>query len=108
MERFCHIQLIGGHNDADQLPLEALIKAANDVLTREGRSLATYGLSSGPLGYRPLREFLAGKLERTAGIACDADEILITSGSTQEPPLGSQRPSATRSYSKRRGSSVFP
>jgi 2-aminoadipate transaminase len=74
---------IGGHNDADQLPLETLIKAANDVLTREGRTLATYGLSSGPLGYRRLREFLAGKLERSAGIRCDADEILITSGSLQ-------------------------
>ena len=74
---------IGGHNDADQVPLETLIKAANDVLTREGRTLATYGLSSGPLGYRRLREFLAGKLECSAGIRCDADEILITSGSLQ-------------------------
>ena len=80
---FAKYNFIGGHNDADQLPLEALIKAANDVLTREGRTLATYGLSSGPLGYRRLREFLAHKLERTAGIRCDADEILITSGSLQ-------------------------
>jgi 2-aminoadipate transaminase len=40
-------------------------------------------LASGPLGYRPLREFLARKLERTAGIRCDADEILTTSGSLQ-------------------------
>jgi 2-aminoadipate transaminase len=52
-------------------------------LTREARNLATYGLASGPLGYRPLREFLVQKLERTAGIRCDADEILITSGSLQ-------------------------
>jgi 2-aminoadipate transaminase len=74
---------VGGHNDADQVPLDALVKAANDVLTREGRTLATYGLSSGPLGYRALREFLARKLERSAGIRCDADEILITSGSLQ-------------------------
>jgi 2-aminoadipate transaminase len=80
---FAKYNFIGGHNDAAQVPLDALIKAANDVLTREGRALATYGLSSGPLGYRPLREFLARKLERTAGIRCDADEILITSGSLQ-------------------------
>jgi 2-aminoadipate transaminase len=80
---FAKYNFIGGHNDADQVPLEALIKAVNDVLTREGRTLATYGLSSGPLGYRPLREFLARKLERTAGIHCAADEILITSGSLQ-------------------------
>ncbi len=80
---FAKYNFIGGHNDANQVPLEALIKAANDVLTREGRTLATYGLASGPLGYRPLREFLAAKLERTAGIRCGADEILITSGSLQ-------------------------
>src|SRR5215471_1905997 len=80
---FAKYNFIGGHNDADQVPLEALIKAANNVLTREGRTLATYGLSSGPLGYRPLREFLAGKLKGHAGIECSADEILITSGSMQ-------------------------
>jgi 2-aminoadipate transaminase len=80
---FAKYNFIGGHNDSDQLPLDVLIKAANDVLTREGRTLATYGLSSGPLGYRRLREFLAQKLERSAGIRCDADEILITSGSLQ-------------------------
>ena len=80
---FAKYNFIGGHNDADQVPLEALIKAMNDVLTREGRTLATYGLSSGPLGYRRLREFLARKLEHTASIRCDADEILMTSGSLQ-------------------------
>ena len=73
----------GGHNDAEHVPLDAIVKAASDVLTREGRTIATYGLSSGPQGYRPLREFLAQKLKRTAGISCGADEILITSGSLQ-------------------------
>ncbi len=73
----------GGHNDADQVPVAALVKAANDVLAREGTTLATYGLASGPLGYRRLREFLAQKLKRAAGISCTADEILITSGSLQ-------------------------
>ncbi len=80
---FAKYNFIGGHNDAEQLPLDALVKAANDVLTREGRTLATYGLSSGPLGYRPLREFLTQKLKRDAGITCTADEILVTSGSLQ-------------------------
>ncbi len=74
---------VGGNNDADQVPVDALIKALSDVLTREGKDLATYGLASGPQGYRPLREFLAKKLKSTAGIACTADEILITSGSLQ-------------------------
>src|SRR4249919_3513449 len=80
---FAKYNFSGGHNDAEQLPLAALIKAMNDVLTREGRNLATYGLASGPLGYRPLREFLAAKLKRHAGISCAADEILLTSGSLQ-------------------------
>ena len=73
----------GGNNDAEQLPLDGLIAAANAVLAREGRNLATYGLASGPQGYRPLRDFLADKLARDAGIACTADDILIVSGSLQ-------------------------
>src|SRR5215211_2679429 len=73
----------GGNNDSEELPRDGLIDAANAVLRREGRTLATYGLNSGPQGYRPLREFLAGKLKRDAGIACTADDILIVSGSLQ-------------------------
>ena len=83
MTGFPKYNFVGGHNDAEHLPLAAIIKSANDVLTREGRTLATYGLASGPQGYRPLREFLAQKLKRNAGISCTADEILITSGSLQ-------------------------
>src|ERR1700723_3041243 len=74
---------IGGNNDPDQVPVEGLIDAVNAVLRREGRTLATYGLASGPQGYRPLREFIATKLKRDAGINCAADEILIVSGSLQ-------------------------
>jgi 2-aminoadipate transaminase len=80
---FPKYNFVGGHNDSEHVPVEQLRAAANAVLEREGRSLATYGLESGPQGYRPLREFLAAKLKRTAGIVCTADEILITSGSLQ-------------------------
>jgi 2-aminoadipate transaminase len=80
---FAKYNFIGGHNDPAHVPVDAIVKAAHDVLTREGTTLATYGLASGPQGYRPLREFLAQKLKRTAGISCTADEILITSGSLQ-------------------------
>ncbi|MPZ47087.1 MAG: aminotransferase class I/II-fold pyridoxal phosphate-dependent enzyme [Betaproteobacteria bacterium] len=73
----------GGNNDPDRLPLDGLIAAASSVLKREGRTLATYGLNSGPQGYQPLREFLAGKLKADAGIACTPDDILMTSGSLQ-------------------------
>ena len=74
---------IGGNNDADHVPVDGLIAAATAVLKREGPTLASYGLDSGPLGYRPLRDFLVDKLKRTAGISCAVDEILITSGSLQ-------------------------
>ena len=73
----------GGNNDADGLPLDGLIAAANAVLKRGGRTLSTYGLNSGPQGYLRLREFLVTKLKTDAGIACAADDILITSGSLQ-------------------------
>jgi 2-aminoadipate transaminase len=74
---------VGGNNDPDQVPLDGLVEAANAVLKREGHTLATYGLASGPQGYRPLREFLVGKLKRDAGISSAADDILIVSGSLQ-------------------------
>lgn len=73
----------GGNNDADQVPVDGLVAAADAVLRREGRTLATYGLAHGPQGYRPLREFLTVKLKRDAGIACTTDDILIVSGSLQ-------------------------
>ena len=71
----------GGNNDPDRVPVDGLIAAAESVLKREGRMLAIYGVNQGPQGYRPLREFLAGKLKADAGIACAADDILLTSGS---------------------------
>src|SRR3979409_1503741 len=74
---------VGGNNDPDQVPVEGLIEAVSAVLRREGKALATYGLASGPQGYRPLREFLTAKLQRDAGIDCTADDILIVSGSLQ-------------------------
>ena len=80
----------GGNNDAARVPLDGLIAAADAVLRREGRTLATYGLESGPQGYRPLREFLAAKLERDAGMSCTFDDILIVSGSLQALDLVNQ------------------
>ena len=74
---------VGGNNDPGQVPVEGLIEAVNAVLRREGNTLATYGLASGPQGYLPLRQFLTKKLRRDAGIDCTADDILIVSGSLQ-------------------------
>ena len=74
---------VGGNNDPEQLPLDGLIAAVNAVMRREGRTLATYGLESGPQGYLALRQFLSAKLKRDGGISCTADDILIVSGSLQ-------------------------
>jgi 2-aminoadipate transaminase len=74
---------VGGNNDPEQVPLDGLINAVNAVLRREGRTLATYGLDSGPQGYLALRQFLCAKLKRDGGISCFADDILIVSGSLQ-------------------------
>ena len=81
---------VGGNNDPDQVPVEGLTAAADAVLKREGHTLATYGLASGPLGYLPLRQFITEKLKRDAGITCTPDEILIVSGSLQALDLVNQ------------------
>src|SRR4030081_3866972 len=81
---------VGGNNDPEQVPVDGLLDAVNAVLRREGKTLASYGLASGPQGYRPLREFLTVKLKRDAGIACVADDILIVSGSLQALDLVNQ------------------
>lgn len=80
---FPDFNFVGGHNAPENIPTDALIEAATRVLKREGLTLATYSLESGPQGYRPLREFLATKLGRDAGMTCSADDILLTSGSLQ-------------------------
>lgn len=80
---FPEYNFTGGHNDPDSTPVAALSGALTEVLAREGRTLATYNLESGPQGYRPLREFIASALLANAGITCDADQVLVTSGSLQ-------------------------
>jgi 2-aminoadipate transaminase len=81
---------VGGHNDAASVPVQALTEAATRIIAQEGASLATYGLNSGPQGYRPLREFIAGWMKGCAGMQDSADEVLITSGSLQALDLVNQ------------------
>jgi 2-aminoadipate transaminase len=80
---FPPFNFIGGHNDPDHTPVAALASGLASVLAREGRTLATYGLESGPQGYRPLRELVAKTLENRTAMACSAEDVLITSGSLQ-------------------------
>ena len=81
---------VGGNNDPGAVPVDALRAAADAVLARKGRALATYGLAHGPQGYRPLRDFLASKLSRDAGMSARADDIMILSGSLQGLDLVNQ------------------
>lgn len=74
---------VGGHNDPEAIPVEALIEAATRQLRAKGRHLATYSLDGGPQGLRELRDVVARKLARDRGMACDPDQVLITSGSLQ-------------------------
>ncbi len=74
---------VGGNNDPDTVPVDALRAAADAVLSRQGNALANYTVNTGPQGYRPLREFIAEKLKRDASISCTADDIVMVSGSLQ-------------------------
>ncbi len=80
---FPEYNFIGGHNDAETVPIDDLISASQRVLARDGHLLATYGLASGPQGYHPLREFLAASLKTRTAMRQTADDILIVSGSLQ-------------------------
>ena len=80
---FPRYNFVGGHNDSDAVPIDDFIEASRRVLAREGHNLATYGLASGPQGYRPLREFLAKSLETRCGMQQSADDVLVVSGSLQ-------------------------
>jgi len=80
---FPKYNFVGGHNDPDGVPVADLKAAAEAVLDREGRTLATYGLSSGPQGYAGLREVVAKLLQSRCAMPGGADNVLITSGSLQ-------------------------
>ncbi len=80
---FPSYNFVGGHVDDISMPVDDMIAATASVLKREGATLATYGMQSGPLGYRPLRDFVATKLEKRSGLSVSPDDVLITSGSNQ-------------------------
>lgn len=71
------ISLAGGNPDLTALPLAALGEAASRLISEQGAEVLQYGAGSGVL---PLREELA-QLMSSAGVACGADDILVTAGS---------------------------
>src|SRR5690606_23637313 len=74
---------VGGHNDPEGIPVEALIDSAVRQLRAKGPLLAMYSMDGGPQGLRELRELVAEKLTRDRGAPTDPDQVLITSGSLQ-------------------------
>ncbi len=78
---------VGGNIDEQTVPVDGLAAALDKVLRAQGHAMAKYGMDSGPQGYLPLREFVAGNLERRTGMTVTADDVLITTGSLQAMDL---------------------
>ncbi len=66
--------------DPKSIPFDGLVNGLQQALEDEGEDLAIY---AHPQGYRPLREYVAGKLARERDIHVSADEIILGDGSGQ-------------------------
>ncbi|OCW55735.1 PLP-dependent aminotransferase family protein [Hoeflea olei] len=74
------ISFAGGIPDPALFPADAFSKALGAALTGANRGAALqYSVSE---GYRPLRDWLVSRMA-SLGVACTADNIVITSGSQQ-------------------------
>jgi len=73
------ISLAGGLPAPELFPVDEYRRAFEWVLEADGAQALQYGPSE---GFRPLRAFLAERLARS-GIACTADDVLMTNGSQQ-------------------------
>jgi 2-aminoadipate transaminase len=73
------ISLAGGLPSPDAFPVEAMREATHKVLRDAPREALQYAASE---GYGPLREWVAAHLG-AQGLACTADQVLITAGSQQ-------------------------
>ncbi|MEM7742161.1 MAG: PLP-dependent aminotransferase family protein [Pseudomonadota bacterium] len=74
---------VGGHNDREAIPVEALIEGVTKHLRALGPDLAQYNNNGGPQGFLPLREFVAAKMSNDRGAPTTPEQVLITSGSLQ-------------------------
>jgi 2-aminoadipate transaminase len=73
------ISLAGGLPSPDSFPIHAMSEAAARVLRVSPREALQYAASE---GYAPLREWVAAELA-AHGLAVDASQVLITTGSQQ-------------------------
>ncbi|MDC3116736.1 PLP-dependent aminotransferase family protein, partial [Alphaproteobacteria bacterium] len=81
---------IGGHIDNESIPIISLKESIDKIILKEGKTLAKYGLESGPQGYLPLRQFISKQLKKSASINCSEKEVLVVSGSLQALDLVNQ------------------
>src|SRR3954454_14325505 len=73
------ISLAGGLPAPELFPVDEYRRAFEWVLETDGAQALQYGPSE---GYRPLRDLLAQRLA-SFGMACAADDVLVTNGSQQ-------------------------
>ena len=73
------ISFAGGIPDPALFPAQAFADAFAAAMTEQATAALQYSVSE---GYKPLRDWIAGEMGKI-GVPCDADNILITSGSQQ-------------------------
>jgi 2-aminoadipate transaminase len=74
------ISFAGGMPSPHSFPVEYIERITRDVIENHGPQALQYGPTE---GLRSLRESLIKSLQRTKGIKCNLDQILVTSGSQQ-------------------------
>jgi 2-aminoadipate transaminase len=74
------ISFAGGLPAPELFPVEAVARAAQEVLAEDGPGALQYGPTE---GYAPLRQWVAEHLAATAGLRVPAERVLIVSGSQQ-------------------------
>jgi len=82
-ERPDFISLAGGLPAPELFPVEEVRAAAGRALGELGPRALQYGTTE---GIRPLREKIAAEMGRR-GVSCEADDIVITTGSQQSIDL---------------------
>ncbi len=74
------ISFAGGLPAPELFPIEEIAGVTETVLREQGRKALQYTTTE---GYRPLREWIADRMNRRQGTDFDCDNILITHGSQQ-------------------------
>ena len=74
------ISFAGGLPAPELFPINEISAMCSSVLERDGERALQYASTE---GHRPLREWIAGRMNATLGTSHDPDNILITNGSQQ-------------------------